>query len=565
VSASGRYVIGPVGRRSRVCGRGSARGLRAAREHDAAYESGGQADHGWGEGGRRGAGGPEEDGGAVGGTAGSAESGHAMPGSLAGLGAAVVGLDGLELGVLRDRDLVEHAVALDRLIARLEGLRARALREIDQRQAFTQDACVSVKGLLVHRTRRDPARAAALANAAIRVGRLPELGAAWEAGEVSSDHVGVIVRAAVGHRVAVIADHEETLVELARTATPREVAVACRRLADAADRDANDRQAEEFGGGPDVRRELTLVPTVDGMGQLWGTLDQVTYDLLKQHLGAHDTPAGDESAPDGGRTAAQRRHDAFHSVLVAAADAPATPRVHGYRPRTHAVMDLMTLVGRDDLATRRPRLVGTGEELSVQRALEIAAQGTIVPVLSLGPWRPMAFGRSRRVLPAWLRPMLFALHRTCVAPGCDAPAAWSQAAHSSTPYGAGGTTDFDHTLPFCPKHHDLVDEGGWTCDWDPTPGPTRGPRLIARRSSRPPRPIRSRIERHSSRGSSSTGSGRPSSRSMSGQESHARLCGPCVTSISFRLALQWNGTSTPRSWSSSHEAVIRTWEPSAVT
>ncbi len=128
--------------------------------------------------------------------------------------------------------------------------------------------------------------------------------------------------------------------------------------------------------------------------------------------------------------------------------------------------DLMTLLGRDDLATRQPRLA-SGGKLALGRALVLLEQAKLTPVLMLGPWRAVAVGRRYRALPAWLRPILQMIHGHCRGPGCDRPIAWSDAAHLGVAWHKGGTTDLDLTAPACPGHHPLMDLTGWKAELDP--------------------------------------------------------------------------------------------------
>jgi hypothetical protein len=101
------------------------------------------------------------------------------------------------------------------------------------------------------------------------------------------------------------------------------------------------------------------------------------------------------------------------------------------------------------------------------RALLVHA--TLYAVLTLGPWRPVNVGASHRVLPAWLRTVLAALHQHCRGPDCTRPAAWTQAAHGK-PWREHRITDLNDTLPLCTFHHKLVDEHGWTVELDPATG-----------------------------------------------------------------------------------------------
>lgn len=245
---------------------------------------------------------------------------------------------------------------------------------------------------------------------------------------------------------------------------------ACRRIADTVDPDGTDRahtcdQSGRGPGGADVRRELFLSSTIDGLWDLRATLDAVTGERMRGLLDVLSTPDPADTPPDRKRSPAQRRHDALDTILRSAEEHPDLPSAHGARPHVLLTLDLATLLDGPDQASRSARL-RSGIDIDVDRAVRLLSDAKTSAVAMWGPFRPVAFGRTRRVLPGWLRPVLHATHGTCRGPGCDRPAAWTQAAHVQA-WGDGGDTDYDLTLPLCHAHHRLVDDSGWNVDLDP--------------------------------------------------------------------------------------------------
>jgi hypothetical protein len=103
--------------------------------------------------------------------------------------------------------------------------------------------------------------------------------------------------------------------------------------------------------------------------------------------------------------------------------------------------------------------------VSAATAARLGLDAKVTPVLTMGPWRVVAVGRTHRTLPSWLRPMMQMLHRRCRGPDCDRPACWAEA-HHEIAWADGGATDLNQTIPLCKAHHDLVTTQGWTVTMD---------------------------------------------------------------------------------------------------
>jgi len=85
---------------------------------------------------------------------------------------------------------------------------------------------------------------------------------------------------------------------------------------------------------------------------------------------------------------------------------------------------------------------------------------------------PLDVGREQRLVPHWMRKALHARDRGCRWPGCDAPAAWTDA-HHLLAWALGGPTDIDNLLLLCRYHHVRVHEGHWRIELDRTTGELR--------------------------------------------------------------------------------------------
>lgn len=158
------------------------------------------------------------------------------------------------------------------------------------------------------------------------------------------------------------------------------------------------------GGGP----ELDLTDLLDAAGIDPALLAAAGID--PSTLRPTTRPAGD--------------HEAAHADTAdgdgsAAAPPPAASPAWPRRPRT-------------------PRLRWTGP-VDPSTARSLLREAAVTAVMTMGPWRTVAVGRTMRTLPAWLRPLLDLVHRRCRGPDCDRPIPWTESHHQQA------WTDLGHT------------------------------------------------------------------------------------------------------------------------
>ena len=382
--------------------------------------------------------------------------------ALAALTEAVDLVARADLDRLSDRALLEHTVEVDRQITRLEAQRIRHVARVDRRAAFTEDACVTAGSWFKMRTRRDGRDGSRTQRWARRLADFALLRASWQAGRTTTEHVKMFVRYATGRRHAALGDHEPALVALAEAATPRDLQIALQAIAD-----ATDHRDPEPDRGPSEDRELYHARTIHGLGDLRALLDPVTAERFDNLLHAYSQPDPPDTADDQRRTPAQIRHDAFDRILQAAEEHPDASQVQGAKPHLFIYADLFTLLGRSELASRPTTRLGSGQPIDLHRLPGLLDNANATMILGMGPYRPVAFGRTRRTIPDRLRPLLAMIHGSCVGPGCDRPIAWTDAMHLNEGWASGGTTELDTTAPGCRRHHQLADVGGWHADLDP--------------------------------------------------------------------------------------------------
>jgi len=76
------------------------------------------------------------------------------------------------------------------------------------------------------------------------------------------------------------------------------------------------------------------------------------------------------------------------------------------------------------------------------------------------PVRPLALGRSHRVVPGWLRDLITLRDQHCVVDGCEVPAHRCEVHHVQS-WLAGGRTDVENLALLCMHHHRKVVKGAW--------------------------------------------------------------------------------------------------------
>jgi hypothetical protein len=76
------------------------------------------------------------------------------------------------------------------------------------------------------------------------------------------------------------------------------------------------------------------------------------------------------------------------------------------------------------------------------------------------PVRPLALGRSRRIVPAWLRDAVTLRDQHCVVTGCEVSPQRCEV-HHVVPWASGGATDISNLALLCLRHHRSVETGSW--------------------------------------------------------------------------------------------------------
>lgn len=369
------------------------------------------------------------------------------------LAAAVEGLQQEDLERFGSAALAQNLGRLFGLLQRLESEFTRRVAHFDRgAHGYACDNLPTVAWLRLRCRLRGCAAAER-----VRVGRqleeLPETAAAFSRGEISYQHAAVLSRCAEEVGTEPLRQVESALVEAAREVDPGRLRLATRYLRHCLDPDGSLSQAErEFS-----RRHLYLSQTLDGLYVLDGLLDVEGGETLRTALEALMGPP----APADRRSSAQRRADALVELARCQLDAGGLPETGGEKPHLTLVSELRTL-RREPQSP--PAELDWRQLLPGERARRLACDVQLTPVLVGADWRPLAVGRSRRVVSSALRRALHLRDRGCRWPGCDRPPAWTDA-HHIRHWVDGGETNLANTVLLCRRHHSQVHEHGWRLEW----------------------------------------------------------------------------------------------------
>lgn len=188
------------------------------------------------------------------------------------------------------------------------------------------------------------------------------------------------------------------------------------------------------------------------------------YPAYAGHADVSDRPDGlqrhkAESPPQGSadlRTHAQKRHDAFATILMVAAASGGMPTLGGAAPT------LVVSVTAEDFARRtgRATVEGAGYDVPLGAADHVACAGGVQRVLFDDNGAIVAIGTSARIFNARQRRAIVLRDRECLIPGCDVSAEWCEIHHVDE-HAQGGPTHTSNGVPLCWHHHRTLDEGIW--------------------------------------------------------------------------------------------------------
>jgi len=275
----------------------------------------------------------------------------------------------------------------------------------------------------------------------VRVARalfdLPQVSAAFEAGDLSYTKARSLTRVVTAHNEA-----EE--LAFAIRATTDQVQARCRQLRN------GDRAASTIDANR-LHKERYLSRSIDQNGRMTISIE------LPMETGELVMKAIEQAVVDS-------EEDTFHARQADALVEISKAYLTGENSKTTSSADQYQIMVHVDEKALRPNAsrdaFGTKSDLPIETVRRLCCDGAIVPVTEDESGNPLNVGRKHRIVQPALRRALHARDKHCCYPGCSHDK-WLDA-HHIIHWADGGETNLKNTLLLCSKHHRLHHEGGFT-------------------------------------------------------------------------------------------------------
>jgi hypothetical protein len=331
----------------------------------------------------------------------------------------------------------------------------------------------------------------------------PDLAEAWAKGDVSVSQVRHISRTVGKLTLDDRAEVVSMLTDVARHCTFKDLLHVSKVLVDRANPGASDRElniAED-------KVHFGLHHDGDGYrAEGWFTNEQGAW--LQSVLDAHTSVTSSDEV----RTRNQRQAEALITMTRQYCASDVIPTLAMARPRLLALAALSDLVAiASDYAFSDLPITQYGETLDRVTTKRLLSDADIVPVLAdddspqiladialdprtaarvraresffakaarknrtdhppgaspvlfrllTTPVRPLALGRSQRIVPAGLRDAVTLRDQHCVVEGCEVAPQRCEV-HHVVPWASGGATDLSNLALLCVRHHRSVESDLW--------------------------------------------------------------------------------------------------------
>jgi hypothetical protein len=366
---------------------------------------------------------------------------------------------GLDEQMLRD-ELQTCETAIRQLQARqahlvCERTRRQTRRERDQ--GLDPDRAAARAGRTVRRELADelgwtPTQAKQAQRAGSQAADAPDVGQAFDAGRLPAAHARILFDT-LRHLVGQERDQAQAqLLAAAQRQHAVEFGRTCRRLLARLDHDAAA-DAEERRRD---RRSGKVTDTEDGMLLASARVSGIDKALVRNAFHAFRRP----DTPGERRSSEQATADAFIDICRAALKAAVAPTDHGIRPYVSVLLPYQALLEQAGVV----EVEGAGP-LPFAEVRRLLADCGVSRLLTDPRGVALEAGQQVRNVPVGVKRIVTARDGTCVADGCDVPAAWCEVMHLETPFRLDGRLTPETGALGCREHHHKFDRRGWIITW----------------------------------------------------------------------------------------------------
>lgn len=361
----------------------------------------------------------------------------------------------VDLDALADDQVRAHLKGVQVAIDRLTALRSRAAGLLEARAVRQAGVGRESRAVRDHRQQLAndlnlrPSQARQTSETGRRLQELPGVRHAFEDGRLSEDHARVITDTLQHMAGDARDDTAASLVDAAQRQDPTSLGRTARKLLADHDMEAADRAEARRHG----RRFARVTQTPDGMVAISAQLAGIDGEVALTAIHAFRVP---DTADDIPRTPEQATADGLAAALRAALDHGTAATQHGERPHINVIVDADTL--RTGEGTAELEWTGPIPFSQIRRILDDAQVCRIVRDTDS---IPIEVSTRVRTVPVGLWRALKVRDGGCRWPGCTAPPAWCDAAHTDIPWHRDGFLTVDTSAMFCRRHHRRVDQPGW--------------------------------------------------------------------------------------------------------
>jgi len=199
-------------------------------------------------------------------------------------------------------------------------------------------------------------------------------------------------------------------------------------------------------------RSLYLAQTIDGMGDIKGSLSPELFHVLNTVIDAKVNPTLLDA--DDHRTPPQRRADALGDICRFYADHSENIVTSGGNKPHVTVTVAYDVLTRE--VQRLPEIDGVA--VTPETVRRITCDAGIIPMVLGSKSEPLDVGRKTRTIPPAIRRAIEQQHNGCSWTGCTAPLSWCDI-HHKIHWADGGETKLSNLTPLCGRHHTATHNG----------------------------------------------------------------------------------------------------------